>query len=195
MIPSIVRALVATFLVVIAASPGGRAHAHGDHDAPAGGAIAAPAAPRLVAESDAFELVGVLENGTMLRLWLDRWSDNAPVRDARIELEIGSLKIVAVPAKDAVGYVATLPASLPEGVHPVTVSITAGADADLLASELDVHAAAPAGGARAAADTHRLPLHLDALPLSVVSAIAIGISALIGFAVFIRARRGRRSLP
>jgi hypothetical protein len=189
------RALVAAVLLSAAAGLAGTARAHGDHDAPGANASAASAAPRLVAESDAFELVGVLENGTRLRLWLDRWADNAPVRDARIELEIGSTKLVATPEKDAVGYIATLPAPLPEGVHPVTVALTAGAESDLLAGELDVHTAPPAGTTRAAADTHRLPLHLDALSGWWVAAIAVGIVALTAAILFfMRARRARRSL-
>lgn len=108
--PVQIRVLIAAALVAVAITPSGAVRARGSHDEATPRAGVAPASPRLLAESETFELVGVLENGTTLRLWLDRWANNAPVPDARIELEIGSTKIIASPTKNAVGYVATLPA-------------------------------------------------------------------------------------
>lgn len=189
---SIFRAVIAAIVLAAATGAGSTARANGNHDVAAPSVTGSAPPPRLVAESETFELVGVLENGTTLRLWLDRWTDNAPVRGARIELEIGTTQLVAIPATEAVGYVATLPAPLPEGVHPVTVSIAAGAETDLLAGELDVHAAQAA--ASAGGDTHRLPLHLDALPRPLVAVIAIAMLAVIAAAMYFRARRARRSL-
>ena len=44
--------------------------------------------------SETFELVGVL-SGKQITLYLDRFADNSPVRDAQIELEIGGAKFKA----------------------------------------------------------------------------------------------------
>jgi hypothetical protein len=194
--PVRMRAALAAPLVAALVAGTTAARAHGTHDDAPPRAAGTPAAPRLVAESETFELVGVLERGDTLRLWLDRWADNAPVPDARIELEIGSTKVVAAPAKDAPGYVATLPAPLPDGVVAVTAAIVAGTLADLLVGELDVHgAAATAPGGHAAAGSGVVARIADA-PRSLLAAVAAaGLAAIAGAALFVRARRTRRSLP
>lgn len=165
------------------------AQAHGDHNAPAAGA-AVPSTPRFATESEAFELVGVLESGTTLRLWLDRWADNAPVRDARIELEIGSTKVTAAPAPDGNGYVATLPAALADGVHPVTATVIASGESDLLAAEIDVHAPTTSSGSPDASGL-ALAFHRDNRPL--VFGLAGAAAAAIPLILFLRSRRARRS--
>lgn len=110
----------------------GHDHAHDSAPAPSG-----PALPRFAAASELFELVGVLE-GRRLTLYLDRASDNEPVSGARIELEIGPARAVATPRDDV--YEVELPTAPPPGVLPVTATVTAGADIDLLAGELDLPA-------------------------------------------------------
>jgi hypothetical protein len=123
-------------------------HGH-DHDAPA--ARSGPALPRFSAVSDAFELVGVL-SGRQLTVYLDRFEDNAPVKDAKLDLEIGGTKLVL--AQRAEGeYEGTLAQALKPGVIAVTASLTAGGESDILAGELDLHEepvaqAAHAGGWR-----------------------------------------------
>jgi hypothetical protein len=108
-------------------------HNHGA--APA--AAAGPALPRFVAESELFELVGVL-NGTHLTLYLDRFGDNAPVKGATVALEIGG-KPVALKEHADGEFEGTLAEVLAPGVTPVTATIQAGGEADLLAGAFDVH--------------------------------------------------------
>ena len=117
------------------------AHAGEGHDHGA----AAPAAtgtvlPRFAATSESFELVGVLK-GRLLTLYLDRSADNAPVAGATIELEIAGAKFTAQKHEDV--YEVELPAAPKPGVLPITATVTAGSEADLLAGELDLHEAAP----------------------------------------------------
>jgi hypothetical protein len=122
----------------------GPGHDHGDAAPMATG----PALPRFAASSELFELVGVL-NGARLTLYLDRAADNAPVTDAQIELEIAGTKIKAEPHDDV--YEVALDAAPSPGVLPVTATVTAGPDIDLLAGELDIH---DEGHADAAAHAH-----------------------------------------
>jgi hypothetical protein len=68
----------------------GEGHDHGD----AAPAAAGTALPRFAAVSETFELVGVLD-GKQVTLYLDRFADNAPVRGAKIELEIAGAKFNA----------------------------------------------------------------------------------------------------
>ena len=125
----------------------GDGHDHGD-EAPA---AVGTALPRFVALSETFELVGVLD-GRQLTLYLDRFADNAPVREAQIELEFAGAKL-AVQARGDDVYEAMLADAPKPGVLPVTATVTAGTDIDLLAGELDLHEAAHAE-AEAEAEAH-----------------------------------------
>lgn len=128
--------LFALALMASLAAPAWAADEHGhDHDAPA--AATGPALPRFSAVSEAFELVGVV-NGKQLALYLDRFEDNSPVPDAKLELEVGGKKVpVGVHAPGE--YEATLPEELKPGVTPVTVSLEVKGEADILAGEIDIH--------------------------------------------------------
>ncbi len=137
--------LIATLLTAatLGSPPAARAgagHDHGD----AAPVPSGPALPRFAAVSEAFELVGVVR-GKQVTLYLDRAADNAPVTDARIELEIGGAKLKAEKHDDA--YEVTLPAEPRPGVLAITATVAAGKDVDLLAGELDIHEAARAGEA------------------------------------------------
>lgn len=126
-------------LLLLLLLPSLPAHAGGDHDhgdaTPTANntAAASPALPRFAAVSETFELVGVL-NGRQLTLYLDRAADNSPVTQAQIELEIGTAKLQATPRGDA--YAVELADAPPPGVLPITATVTAGTDTDLLAAEL-----------------------------------------------------------
>ena len=127
---------------LFAASPAwaGEGHDHGAAPAATG-----TAKPRFVAVSETFELVGVL-NGTQLTLYLDRFADNAPVRGATLELEIGGVKVAAQPRADG-EFTAVLAAVPTPGVLPVMATVVAGVETDLLAGELDLHEASKAAAA------------------------------------------------
>ncbi|MBN8489921.1 MAG: hypothetical protein J0M00_00610 [Burkholderiales bacterium] len=110
----------------------GEGHDHGG----AAPAVTGPALPRFAAVSETFELVGVV-NGKQITLYLDRAADNTPVTDAQIELEIAGVKHKAEKHEDTFEIV--LPANPEPGVMPITATVMAGPDTDLLAGELDVH--------------------------------------------------------
>lgn len=126
--------LLTLALLAVLPSPAKAEEGH-DHDAPV--AAGGPALPRFSAVSETFELVGVV-NGKQLAIYLDRFDDNSPVPDAKLELEVGGRKVpVAVHAPGE--YEATLAEELKPGVTPVTVMVEAKGESDLLASEIDVH--------------------------------------------------------
>ena len=114
----------------------GEGHDHGE--APA--AAAGTALPRFAATSDLFELVGVLD-GQKIALYLDHAGDNSPVKDARLELDIAGTNVPVTRVAEG-EFQATLAAPLAEGVSPVTATVAAGTDTDLLAGEIDLHPAA-----------------------------------------------------
>lgn len=151
------------------------AHAHEGHD---DGPAAAPAnaAPRFAAASELFELVGVID-GRRLTLYLDHAADNSPVQDARLELEVGG-KAAAVTRLGEGLYQAELAAPLADGETPVTATVVAAGDSDLLAAAIDRHASS-------AASDHA------AWPRATPVAAAAGLlAAALGLWAWRRSRRG-----
>lgn len=147
-------------LLSAALSAASLAHEGHEHE-PAPASQASPAGeglPRFSAASELFELVGALD-GRRLTLWLDRYADNAPVTGAAIELEIGDQKAVARPDGDR--YLAELPETPAPGTLPVTVTVLAGEESDLLVAELVVLPDAAQRGAAVAAPADAGP---DARP-------------------------------
>ena len=114
----------------------------GHTHAPAEAIPVGVAAPRAVAASEEFEVVAVLE-GNHLVVYVDRFASNEPVAKARVEVEGTGL---GGPAKETAAgtYVVNLPAAVPPGKHPMTISIDAGDSADLLAATLDTSLATSA---------------------------------------------------
>ena len=111
----------------------GEGHDHGEAPAAAAGS----ALPRFSAGSELFELVGVL-NGKQLTLYLDHAASNAPVKDAKLELELGGRKL-SPKAHGEGEFELTLAEAPKAGVTPVTVTVSTASESDLLASELDIH--------------------------------------------------------
>lgn len=118
------------------------AQAHGDEphdDAATAPAPSAEAAPRTQAQTDTFELVAVLTSPgaspAQLTLYLDRFDTNAPVADATVEVESGPFKATAKAVEPGV-YAVPGQAFVEAGRHPLTISVQAGDDADLLEATL-----------------------------------------------------------
>jgi hypothetical protein len=131
--------------VLIAATPftiwAGDGHDHGEAPTALGG----PALPRFTAVSETFELVGVL-NGKQLTLYLDRTADNSPVKGAKLELELGGVKVDVKPHGEG-EFEATLAQELKPGEITVSATVIAGQETDLLAGDLDLHGESHAGEA------------------------------------------------
>lgn len=123
------------------------AWAHGDevhdHDdakpTPALSVTPSEGTPRASTASESFEMVVELsqdEAKPSLTLYIDRFATNEALRDATVEVESGTFKGVA---KSVAPGVYQLPgqAFSAHGQYPLTVSIQAGDDADLLDVMLD----------------------------------------------------------
>lgn len=132
-LPHTLAALLSTAFIIAIPAWAGEGHDHGA----AASASESQALPRFTAVSEDFELVGVL-SGKQITLYLDRFADNRPVRDAQIELEVGSAKFKAEKHGED-EYEIVLPEVPKAGVLPVTAIVTAGNESDLLAGELDIH--------------------------------------------------------
>ncbi|MEP7181252.1 MAG: hypothetical protein ABI886_03580 [Betaproteobacteria bacterium] len=108
------------------------AYAHEGHDDSTPGVPAAIAGgvPRVEANSDLFEIVGVIDNGTMT-LFLDRYSTNEPIANAKIDVEIGSVNGVAQQNVDGT-YTFKHALLVQPAQLPITFAIAAVGESDLL---------------------------------------------------------------
>jgi hypothetical protein len=139
--------LVALWMLLAAvpalAGPG---HDHGD-EGPTSSSV--PALPRAVASSELFDLVAVLD-GQRITIFIDRSATNEPIVGATLELELAGRQLPVQPVDAATAgpaggdFTVTLPEALKGGVYPLTATVTAGADIDLLASQFEVHDASVA---------------------------------------------------
>ncbi len=125
---------VLTLAVSIGNAIAGPGHDHGDAAAatPTG-----PTAPRFEAHSDLFELVGVLE-GEELSVFVDRFADNAPVLKAELALESGAIKATGEFHNDTGDYKFKAAGFAKPGSYPVTITVSAGDEVDILAGNLVV---------------------------------------------------------
>lgn len=122
---------------IVAATPPPTARAHGDHDA---GAPDAPATlPRVTAEGDDIELVGVV-NDHILTIYLDRKATNTPVDAATIEIARDDGTVEKAEAVGN-GVYETEAGWLHEpGAYPLTFTVQGHGVADLLAGRLVIPA-------------------------------------------------------
>ncbi len=106
--------------------------------------------PLVVAESEMFEIVGRLEEKALV-LHVDRAMDNAPVLAATLSVEAGGKEIEAQFRAESGDYriddATWLTPLRDAGEHPLSFTLIAGDDADLLAGNLVVQAASEVQGA------------------------------------------------
>lgn len=147
-IPSVVRRLLLLLMFIFAAPAFSGPGHDGGHEEEGGQPVAVDSVePRFEAHSDLFEVVGILNSGALV-LSLDTYATNEPVSGAQVELESGSYKATGEFDSDRGLYrFADVPFSA-TGTYPVTLTITAGNEVDLLAADLIVR---PASAASASA--------------------------------------------
>lgn len=123
------------------------AHGGEDHGNAAKPASVAHIAPRAEAQTELFELLATADSG-QLTIFIDRYASNAPVSDAKVEVESGDWKAVA-PAVGNGSYRVSAPQFAKPGSYPLLFTVEAGADSDLIETTLVVaEPAKPATAAR-----------------------------------------------
>jgi RND family efflux transporter MFP subunit len=131
---------------LIAVTLGAIAHEGHDHGTPPPAAVTT-SNPRVGAQSDDYELVGILR-GDRLGLYLDRFATNEPVTDARISVTVGGDEEVQAEAAADGTYTVASAKFGGQGPLELIFAITAKTGDDLLVGTLQlpakVAAAAPA---------------------------------------------------
>lgn len=110
--------------------------AHEGHEHPPEPIVATTQQARFAAQSDAFELVGVVEEGG-LRLYLDRFADNEPMTQGSIEVDLAGKSLSAQPQADGSFWVKT--SAIPKsGTVALAFTVVADQQTDLLAANLQM---------------------------------------------------------
>ena len=112
------------------------AHEGHDHGPPPGGGL--PPSPRIVATSERYQFVGIVE-GQVLVIYLDRAADNAPVTTAKIEVAIDGTSLQADVQKNGTYEVTSALLKSP-GSHEVLVTLFEGDVSDLLVGAIAIPA-------------------------------------------------------
>jgi RND family efflux transporter MFP subunit len=112
------------------------AHEGHDHDA-APGAAPMPGSPRVVATSERYQFVGIVE-GEVLVIYLDRAEDNAPVTTATVEVSLNGEPFRVKLQEKTATYEVTAPVLRKAGSHEVLISLSDGKTSDLLIGTLRI---------------------------------------------------------
>lgn len=178
-IVSISTALIAVALFSMEALAGA-GHDHG----PEAPAASSPASPRIVAASEAYQFVGIVE-GEVLVIYLDRFADNAPVTSAKLEITIGDKPALAELQKKGT-YEVSSPLLKQPGNHEVLVSITDGAVNDLLVGSVRI----PAPAVASSSFDHSMLTHLlAAKPPKALGWLAGGLLGVAGLGFLVARQR------
>jgi RND family efflux transporter MFP subunit len=121
-----------------------RAHEGHDHDDSARTALASSTYPRVTAQSELYELVGILKSDRLL-IYLDRAATNEPVTDAKVRVTIGDGEAIdAEPAENGTYAVSSPRLSGTDSVE-IIFAVTANNADDLLVGAI-TPSKAPAPG-------------------------------------------------
>jgi cobalt-zinc-cadmium efflux system membrane fusion protein len=123
---------VAALVLGLSAALSHEGHDHGDEVRPGS---ATTAYPRVVAQSEQYEIVGILKDGR-LSLYLDQFTTNAPVTDASIKVTIGDAEPVDAEAAGDGTYSLASPRLSQTGSVEIVFAIVTKDGDDLLVGSL-----------------------------------------------------------
>jgi hypothetical protein len=148
---SIAAALLVAAQVLLA----GAAVAHEGHDHDAPPPLNLPVAPRVVAVTPDYELVGVLSGEHRLTIFLHRFETGEPVKDAKVFISAGEHEVEAAPKEAGVFDVSAPWISAAKPLDMV-FRLTLPDDEDILTGRLEKATVAGAPAAGATTETNQL---------------------------------------
>ena len=101
-------ALFCALAAAVGIPPSSLAHEGHDHDDAARAALASSTYPRVVAQSELYEIAGILR-GDRLSIYLDRFGTNEPVTDAKVTVTIGAAEPIEAEAAENGVYTVPFP--------------------------------------------------------------------------------------
>jgi hypothetical protein len=168
--------LAAALLVAVQLLLSGMAVAHEGHDHDAPPPLNLPVAPRVVAVTPDYELVGVLSGEHRLTIFLHRFETGEPVRDAKVFLSAGEQEVEAERKEDGVFDVSAPWISAAEPLD-IVFRLELPNDEDILTGRLERSSAttAPAAAAASASQLQQMAyVAVGALMAGVLLTLLIG---------------------
>ena len=138
-------ALLAAFLAAAPFSQLGTVVAHEGHDHDKPQPLNLPVAPRVVAVTPNYELVGVLSGEHRLAVFLHRFETGEPVKDAKLSVSAGEREVEAVKKEDGVFEVVAPWISAAEPID-IVFNLTLPNNQDILTGRLEKATASSAAG-------------------------------------------------
>ena len=129
----LVQLIAVLTLAISPTSYAGPGHDHGDEKP---NQQQAKTLPRFYAESDLYELVGVIRD-KQITLYLDRYATNEAVKGANLEVEIDGVKMAVKPHGDG-EYLIELKDKIKDQPTPISITINDGGVNDILVSTIDL---------------------------------------------------------
>ena len=129
----LVQLIAALTLAISPTSYAGPGHDHGDEKP---NQQQAQKMPRFYAESNLYELVGVIR-GKQITLYLDRYATNEVVKGASIDVEVDGAKVAAKSHGDG-EYLIELKDKIKDQPTPISININDGGELDILVSTIDL---------------------------------------------------------
>src|SRR5262245_16184933 len=151
-------------LLLVPSAP--RAHEGHDHDDSARAALASSTYPRVTAQSELYEVVGILK-GERLSIYLDRAATNAPVTDAKVSVTIGDGEAIdAEPAENGT-YAVSSPRLSGTGSVEIVFAVTANNADDLLVGAITLSKASATDAGMSSAAGPSVSQWIAAIPAPV----------------------------
>lgn len=140
---TLLKPLGALLLLVAATASAheGEDHAEDAQAATAPSASQAATSGRFVTQGGGLELVAAA-SGHDLTVWIDRWADNVPVTNARVNVTVDGRSIEARPINGT--YILDAPTLDAPGPHRLSFAVTTGDAVQRMAGILDVASTTPA---------------------------------------------------
>jgi membrane fusion protein, heavy metal efflux system len=170
------------------------AHEGHDHGDTARSALPTSAYPRVVAQSELYEIVGILKNDR-LAVYLDHFATNEPVNDAQIQVTIGDREPIAAEATENNVYTVPFPALTGARSIEVIFSITAGSGDDLLVGSLALSQGSARSPPTSAVNTTASARWLASIPTPLRSPVALSLATFALGVLFGHFRRSGRRIP
>jgi cobalt-zinc-cadmium efflux system membrane fusion protein len=163
--------LAASVFAAVCFAPPTSAHEGHEHDKPP--PLSLPIAPRVIAVTPDYELVGVLSGDRRLTIFFHSFATGEPVQDAALTLSVGEATTAAKLASRGV-YEVSAPWIAEPGPHDITFNLTLPGGADILTGrferpEATISAAPAATGIFSKLGTYRNVV------LSALGALMVGV--------------------
>src|SRR5262245_44887129 len=182
---------IAAFLLVPCVS---RAHDGHDHDESTRAALASSTYPRVTAQSELYEVVGILK-GNRLSIYLDRATTNEPVTDAKVSVTIGDGEAIdAEPAENGT-YAASSPRLSGTGSVEIIFAVTANNADDLLVGALSLSKASAHGPSMSSTAGPSMSRWIAAIPAPIRNPTVLTVMAFALGVLFGHLQRNGRVIP